>query len=238
MVGNLSLSFIIRPTGLQATCVSIFENIKRKCICVNGFLIIKGYQRVRQVATLSNMQKQLQRLLDMVTCGNPSQPKRATTTRPWHQSSSSHQSGRSYVATYLVPIYPLFALYLIDSSVQESTLLACQVDLCCPPCNKLLKYIMSSNIHPTGRQGILQLFIVCKMFWDSIGIVNLCWRVQGYIGKGNICSRNQDNQKVQPAMQVFLWNLRKVLAFVLLLWVKKEMLCCFCQYQAICCANQ
>ena len=38
----------------------------------------------------------------------PSQPKERAATRICHQSSPSHHSDRSYVATYLVPLYYSF----------------------------------------------------------------------------------------------------------------------------------
>ena len=67
----------------------------------------------------------------------------------------SHHSDRSYVATYLAPLYPSFILCLIDSCVPESTLVACQGDLCRPPCNKLLMHIACVILPPTRGLGSL-----------------------------------------------------------------------------------
>ena len=59
------------------------------------------------------------------------------------------------MATYIVVLYPLFILYLIDSHDPESILVACQGDLCRPPYNKLLKHIAFSTVPQTGWSGYL-----------------------------------------------------------------------------------
>ena len=95
---------------------------------------------------------------------HPSQPKRETTSRPCYQSGLSHHSHWSYVAIYTLHL--AFVLYGIHPCFHDSTLVACQVDLFCPPRKETIeahRVFNSSSDWTVGNPLILFWMITLSM---------------------------------------------------------------------------